>query len=617
VCGIAGFELRGGDEEVAQRLLRRLAPRGPDASWYVTAGPYGLVQTRLSVIDLSDRVRYPLRSEDGDLYLLFNGEIYDYESHRRELSRRDHRFSTACDAEVVLHGYEEWGVDVFRRLDGIFAAALFHAGARELVLTRDAVGVKPLVYTTGDQFAFSSDALSLVAAGLSEGTIDESAMGSYLSFRYLLPPATGLSDVIQVAPGEALRRNADGTLSKERWRSRPFGRPAALAHISVEEAEAAIDASVRRQLVADVPVGVFLSSGLDSSLVLDSAVRAGVRPVAFTIGFAGHGDYDEAAGAARLAREYGVSHVVGELSGGFVDTIGLIGDAFDQPFADPSAIATVQLARLARKRVTVALSGTGGDDLFAGYYRHRVYVLAPVAGRIPAAAQRLLRATAPEPGAERHSMATLTRSYMARLAEIRTDDPLTLYLGLVGSAVSQPALAVVRHGWTAAPDPVALRNRLNNTTGSVLRQIQAFEFETYVPGDLLQKEDRATMAFGLEARVPLLDARMVELAEQTSDRLKAGLRSGKRLLRAVAERRMPRFVTRARKRGFAVPLTAMFAGPWRMEAIEWFTDSRSALVDGDMAARLLHARQLPATDAWTLAALMAWEASVSAARRGL
>jgi asparagine synthase (glutamine-hydrolysing) len=614
VCGIAGFELRGDDEGTAAILAERLARRGPDGNWFVPAEPYGLVQTRLAIVDLSERVQYPLRNESGDVYLLFNGEIYDHRRLRVELERLGHRFATDCDAEVVVHGYEEWGLGLFRRLDGMFAVALFDRRSRELVLARDALGIKPLVYTTSGRFAFSSDALSLVAAGLASGVVDDSLGSDFLNFRYLFPPQTGLTSVRQVGPGEVLRRTSTGQLTLERWCPQPFTRPVIGSQVETEEVGELLDRSVRRQLAADVPVGVFLSSGLDSALVLESAVRAGAKPCAFTIGFPGHGGYDESPTASRLARDLGVPHEIGELDCGFAQSVDLVATAFDQPFADESAIAMAALARLARHRVTVALSGTGGDDLFAGYRRHRIHLYKALIGHVPRSVRGPLTHLGGSPGDENRSALALARSYVARLADVRGGDGLSQYLQLVSAASSQSAVRALRSTPAQSSVTKLERDFVWPSHGSMLRRIQAFELQTYLPGDLLPKEDRPSMAVGLEARVPLLGTELVELAERSRDRQKIGLLQGKRLLRELGRRRLPTYVTRARKRGFAVPLAELFAGPWRSEAIEWFAASPSQIVDGTAAARLLQANELPATDAWTLATLIGWERVLADAR---
>ena len=380
MCGIAGFEASAANADAARVLAECLANRGPDGKWVLRRDSFTLVQTRLSVIDLSDRVQYPMPNESGDVWLLFNGEIYGHGVLRRELERRGHSFATACDAEVVVHAYEEWGIDGFRRLNGMFALALLDERSGRLVLARDRFGIKPLVRRLKGPFAFASDALSLVRAGLSEGRIDPGAIEEYAAFHYVPPPRTGIEDIGQVDPGTALVRGFDGSEQVVRWADRalwetaPAGPPPRL-----EELDAALTAAVGRQLVADVEVGIFLSGGVDSALLLSYAAELGSRPRAFTISFPGYGDYDEQPYASRLARAFGVPHVIAPFDLGFEQAVARTAEAFDCPFGDSSAIATLQLASLARPYVTVALSGTGGDELFGGYYRLRAHKLRRVA----------------------------------------------------------------------------------------------------------------------------------------------------------------------------------------------------------------------------------------------
>jgi asparagine synthase (glutamine-hydrolysing) len=605
MCGIAGF--RSGlenDAHVAARLQSRLAGRGPDGAWFQQLDGWGLVQTRLAVVDLSPTVTYPMTNESGDLALLFNGEIYRHDLLRAELRARGHTFKTACDAEVIVHAYEEWGHDAFARLDGMFALALVDVRRHALILTRDALGIKPLVYASAHNFAFASDAMALVAGGLSAGEPDREAVQALLAFGYVPPPATGMRDLRQLEPGTSLTVDARGSTVNARWRTRPFA-TSPRKQVTTHDLGAALDRSVAAQLVADVPVGVFLSSGLDSSLILESAIRAGARPTAFTVGFRGHGDFDERRRAARLAGALGVQHVWRDLDLTFDEALSSVVHAYDVPFADASAVAMVALAEMARQEVTVALSGTGGDDLFAGYYRHRAHLLRPVTRRVPAAVLRRLARHRGSVGAERRSALSLWRSYANRLAAQSLEDPWTQYLSLVSSHSGDQALGLLhadpgragpRPG--RAPPPPA---------STLLRQIQAFELGSYLPGDLLTKEDRATMAVGLESRVPMLSNEMLSLAENALDSDKIGLRAGKRPLRELDRSRLPCFNTSGRKRGFAVPLADYFGGSWRRPAVEWLTGVNSCLLDSGSAATLLSSGGLNAVETWTLCVLTGWE----------
>lgn len=613
MCGIAGFEARGdGDHAVAQALATAVASRGPDGAWSIDRPGTWLVQTRLAVIDLSPAVEYPMPNESGDLWLLYNGEVYNHGALRSELEARGHRFSTRCDAEVVVHGYEEWGDGLFGRLNGMFAIALLDERNRELVLARDRFGIKPLVRTTRGRFAFASTATALLRAGLCEPRVDEQAIREFLALHYVPPPYTGLRDVMEVEPGTILRRRPDGVESTVRWAPPVFAEEAEAA--STDAVESALRGAVERQLVADVDVGVFLSGGIDSSLVLSFAAELGARPRAFTVSFPGFGDYDESSVAAIAAEHYGVPHHVVPFDSSFTEALEGVATAFDQPFADASAIPTLALAEFASKRVRVALSGTGGDDLFAGYYRHRAHKLRPLLAHVPGSLVERVRGGTGRSGDERRSGAALMRSYARRLASAGGQDDVAQYLQLVGGATSAAGLCAVR----LELDPrtvvggLALRHGLEaGAPGSVLRRLQEFELATYLPGDLLRKEDRATMAVGLEARVPLLDDAVVKVAAGMRDAQKIGWTSGKRVLRELARRRLPRTLASARKRGFAFPLSALLHGPWRAEAADWLASQDGGLVDGAAAAQLARGGAAPATDLWALAVLAAWERSLS------
>lgn len=616
MCGIAGFDRRGVDSGRAAECLRReLARRGPDAAGSHSVGAWELVQTRLAVIDLSTRVNYPMPNETRDVWLLFNGEIYNHGHLRVELERHGHCFSTACDAEVVVHGFEQWGAGVFQRLNGMWAVAIVDERSGDVLLARDALGIKPLVRTSSGRFAFGSDALALVAAGLASAEVDEGALDEFLAFHYVPGPLTGLRHVRQVEPGTYVRRRIDGHEFTARWAPEPFTSFRSTGSgVSLAEADFVIGSAVKRQLAADVDVGVFLSSGIDSALVLDYATKAGARPVALTLGFGGHGDYDEAAAAGRLAAHLGVRHEVERFREDFMSTIDAVGRAYDMPFGDPSAIATLPLARLARNHVTVALSGTGGDDLFAGYRRHRMYRFERLVRLVPQIPRRRLAALGAQRGSERSSVRAQARSYAVRLAEASLREPESSYLSVVGSSTSSAALSTLE--WEADLDAararVAWRHGFQGENDA-LDPLQAFELRTYLAGDLLVKEDRATMLHSLEGRVPLLDAEVTSLATRTRVSQRVTPWSGKRLLRQLARRNLPTGIAAARKRGFAVPLTALLAGEWKDQAQSWLSERASEFFDGPRVATGIEAG-MPSLDVWALCALGAWEERLTDAR---
>ncbi len=619
MCGIAGF-LDADPERDAWRtdaLLERLRQRGPDGSASALRGNVALVQTRLAVVDLSERVRYPMANERGDVWLLFNGEVYGHRELRRELEGLGHRFATACDAEVVVHGWEEWGLGLFGRLDAMFALALLDERSGELILARDRCGIKPLVRTTGARLAFASDALALVAAGLSDGETDPEALSEFMAFHYVPPPLTGLQDVVQVDPGTAVLSAADGSLRTTTWAAPIFEAPAPQAPITTDALEGALRRSVGLQLHADVPVGVLLSGGIDSALVLSLAAEHGAAPTAYTLSFEGHGDYDEVELATVAARATGAAHHIERFDVGFADALAQLAHAYDTPFADSSAIATLQLSRFVRGEVTVALSGTGGDELFAGYSRHRAHRIGQLLRLVPKPLAAALARADPGRGGEQHNTIARVRSYAVRMAAARQDDPVRQYLRLVGNTTSSTGLAAVP-ALRADGARERVERRFTATLsrgGSTTRQFLGFDLATYLPGDLLVKEDRATMAVGLEGRVPVLGDDVLRIAALTPDAQKHSLRRGKLALRELARRRLPEEHTKARKRGFAVPLARMLQTSWAIEARDVFGDADSALIDRRAALALVDHRAAPAADVWALAALLAWEGAVTGARR--
>jgi asparagine synthase (glutamine-hydrolysing) len=619
MCGIAGFEAADAAEAArsVEAAIGCLATRGPDGSGSETVSRWTLAQTRLAVIDLSDRVRYPMANERGDVFLVFNGEIYNHVELRRELQRSGHVFATDCDAEVVVHGYEEWGSDVFARLNGMWALAIVDGRRDELVLSRDPFGVKPLVRTTGKRFAFASDAMALVRTGYSSGEIDAHAIDEYLAFQYVPPPRTGLADVSQIEPGTVVVRGADGRETVRRFASPVFDRPPPTEDVSLEETDSVLRAAVARQVRADVDVGIFLSGGIDSALLLSYAVSEGLRPTAITIGFAGFGEYDESAAAGQLATALGVEHVVETFRAPtFETTIDGVANAYDVPLGDPSAIATLMLSKVAREYVTVALSGTGGDDLFGGYYRHRAHHVHRLVRRTPAWMRDRVAALPVDRGGERASTPSLLRSYAARLARAGGMGPAEQYVELISNSMSARSADALRrpvdHAAVAAATAAA---RELDCDAGILDGLQSFELRTYVPGDLLLKEDRATMAHSLEGRVPFLDQEVAALAARTPARQRATMSKGKVLLRELADRRLPASSAGGGKRGFAVPLRPLVDGPWRDPMQDWLHGATSSLVDPAALRHLLSTRAITALDAWVMVVLIAWEQRVADERR--
>jgi asparagine synthase (glutamine-hydrolysing) len=570
MCGICGTLSRRGLPDAAHvgAMTRRLAHRGPDGEGVRTEGPAVLGHRRLSIIDLSEAAAEPMSNEDGSLWLVFNGEIYNFRELRRELEPR-HRFKSRTDAEVLIHLYEERGDDAVAALEGMFAFALWDAGRQRLLLARDRAGKKPLYYHDGPGlFAFASEVKGLLAHPQVPRERDPAAVALYLSYGYVPCPRTLYHGIRSLPPAHRMVVTQATTGEPTAYWRASFrdGEPC-------DEAEAAqrlresLRAAVARRLVADVPVGAFLSGGIDSSAVVAlMAEQAAGRVRTFSIGFAGAPAYDETAQARAVASRFGTEHTEFVVEPRALELLDRLVFFHDGPFADSSAIPTFLLSELTRKSVTVALSGDGGDEVFAGYRR---FLAAVLAEKLPVLARRGMAGVAgllPEPE-DRRSPVRLVKRFLESGAS-----PLAeRYLRWTAVFPEGPA-AYLRGELVAAASYESLlapvRQRLD-APGSVLSRLLSLNFETYLPDDLMVKVDRMSMAHGLEVRSPFLDTSVVELGAALPDRLRLRFGRGKRLLRSALRDLLPAAVLDRGKAGFGVPL-----GAWLRQGAEGFLQDR-------------------------------------------
>ncbi len=492
------------------------------------------------------------------MQVVFNGEIYNHHELRRELVNRGHQFRTRSDTETIVHLYEEHGADFVLALRGMFAIALWDARARRLVLARDRLGIKPLSYWQSPDggIAFCSELRSLLALSHFPARVDDRAITAFLSLGYVPDPLAAFSGVAKLPPGHTLIWSADTRKVAVRRYWSPVGaerRPTADADL-VAELRSLLAAAVESHLESDVPLGAFLSGGLDSSSVVALMDRAGgEKPHTFSIGFA-EAEFDEAQHAAVVARALGTTHtdtIVAPEADRMLE--GLVG-IFDEPFADSSALPTYEVSALARRHVTVSLSGDGGDELFGGYTRYARLLRRP---QVPAWGGPLLRLLG---RALPH--ATLGRGRLLDLARTRAD----AYAGTVALPLAP------RDGGMAAPRLVPEDGEFGDVLAGAFGDARARDFPTqmmlvdvatYLPGDILTKVDRASMAVSLEARVPLLDHPLVEFALGLPADLKIKDGVGKQIFRRAIHGLVPDMVLQHPKRGFAVPLSAWFRGPLR------------------------------------------------------
>jgi asparagine synthase (glutamine-hydrolysing) len=581
MCGIAGFFERapsaaaGASSHDDPAALRRLDAmgetirhRGPDAHGSTFHDGVGLHSRRLAILDLSPDGNQPMFSSDGQVAVVFNGEIFNFQELRRELEAAGCRFRSRSDTEVLVHGYAKWGFErLLPKLNGFFGFALHDRRARRLWIARDRLGVKPMHYAlTPRGLFFGSELKALLEESGLARELDPTALLDFLCLRYVPAPKTIWRDARKLPAGHWLRveRDARGELAltvQRWWDLPPFGtrreRPERLAE---ELWELLVD-SVRLRLLSDVPLGAFLSGGLDSSAVVAAMAQlAGPKAGdvhAVTIGFQGW-DRSEVEHARVVARALGVRHTVDELAPAAIEHVDALADYFDEPFADPSAVPTWLLARRARRDVTVALSGDGGDECFAGYRRyrfdlaeHRVRSLLPgpmFRGLFRAAGALFPKGDwLPRPLRAKTTLENLGRSplhaYFRSLCALPVGEARTLLCAELRDAVAgYDPVESLRPWYEAAPatDP--------------LSRAQYADFHTWLPEYVLAKSDRATMAASLEAREPLLDWRIVELAAAMPPDVKVRAGVGKWILRRAVEPHLPKHTIERGKQGFAPPL---------------------------------------------------------------
>jgi len=606
MCGIAGIRLSeparlDAAEERVDRMLDRLAHRGPDDVGTWSDRPAGVLlgHRRLAVIDISPLGHQPMVSEDGRLAIVFNGEIYNFPELRRELEARGVRFTSTSDTEVLLYGYREWGEQVVDRLVGMYAFAIWDATADELYLARDRAGEKPLYYAHGPWgFAFSSEVAPLTELSDVSDEIDPDALSLYLQYQYVPAPYSIYRRIRKLPPGHAMRVQNGHVTTWRYWDPVPLAAGPRLAigeREAVDELESLLRTAVRGQMIADVPLGAFLSGGIDSTAVVSLMVELSSVPVrTFTIGFDVPA-FDESKHARAVADVLGTSHTVEYLTErDALELIPAVPYMYGEPFADPSALPTHLVARTARHHVTVSLSGDGGDEALGGYHRYQHLAIASmIAG--PYSVGRLLQpAVAQLPGK------------FGRAAALLSLPPVEVYRRFV----SFFAPAEVRSLTGATPRFEEYERAWSSTPGRPVRQrAMLADLLTYLPEAILAKVDRAAMATSLETRAPFLDHRVLEFALQLPPRL---VRE-KRLLKQLVYRRVPRAIMDRPKQGFGVPLGRWFRGELKAMVLETLAPNRLAavgiqddavvrrVVDQHMSGRVDHSARI-----WALVVLVMW-----------
>jgi asparagine synthase (glutamine-hydrolysing) len=572
MCGIAGiFDYRG-QAEIDRTLLRRmteiLSHRGPDGDGYLIAPGIGLGHRRLAIVDLATGDQ-PLFNEDGTICVVYNGEIYNFQPLMAELAALGHVFRTRCDTEVIVHAWEEWGAACLDRFNGMFAFALWDAAKEVLFLARDRLGEKPLYYSflSSGELLFASELKSLLLSPQVDREFDPRAIEEFFAFGYVPDPRSIYRGVRKLAPAHYLmvRRGEPPPEPRPYWDLRFLdGAPVRRDEVE-EELIARLRESVRLRMIADVPLGAFLSGGVDSSGVV--AMMAGLKadPVStFSISFGTQG-WDESAFSREVAERYGTDHHVRAVDPNSFDLLDRLATIYDEPFGDSSAMPTFRVCAAARENVTVALSGDGGDEVFAGYRRYRWHCFEErVRGWVPEALRRplfsLLGAVYPKlDWAPRPLRAKATLEELARDSIEAYFSSVSICNDTLRRRLFSPNLRRELQGYKAADLLKSHMMRCNSE--DPLSQVQYVDFKTYLPGDILTKVDRASMANSLEVRVPLLDHTLVEWAARLPSQLKLHGREGKYIFKAALEPHVRREILYRPKQGFAVPLAAWFRGP--------------------------------------------------------
>jgi asparagine synthase (glutamine-hydrolysing) len=633
ICGVLDFSGAPVDEAILSRMTGALRHRGPEATRLFTSprrgaqatsgAAVGFGHTRLKIIDLSDGANHPLSNEDGSVWGMLNGEIYNFLELRNELEAAGHQFQTEGDTETVVHLYEEMGERCVERLDGMFALAVWDESRRRLFLARDRTGKKPLFYhRNASFFAFGSEIKALLAHAAIPRRVSLPALPELFVYGYVPNPGTPYEGISQLPPGHALTIDADGTTRlREYWDWVIPERP-----LEIDAREAAhrlremLTAAVKRRLIADVPLGAFLSGGLDSSAVVAIMADLLQQPVkTFSIGFAGDSAFDETRYAKLVANRYGTAHTEFIVEPKAFELLERLVHIHDGPFGDSSAIPTYILSELTRRHVTVVLNGDGGDELFAGYLRFAAGVMAARIPRMVFRLGRAMTASLPSVGGPRHPVRRATRFF--RDADVPWLERYSRWISFFHRDLQDLVLPSVASDLACFDRLAYFRPHLAAVQGrSPLAQLLYLNAKTYLPDDLLVKMDRLSMAHALETRSPFLDRELMEYAASLPDGFKLHGRTTKWIMRKAFRDILPAEILTRGKMGFGVPLATWFRGELREPLQSLLLEPTARLreyVDARHVRRLVEAhlssRQNLEHQLWLLLTFEVWLRSLAQA----
>ena len=561
MCGIAGFIVKDRNAPIAERealldtMCRVIRHRGPDDQGMLVKNRAAIGMRRLSIIDLAGG-HQPIFNEDGTIAIVFNGEIYNFQELKKELESRGHRFQTNSDTETIVHAYEEFGEDCPNHLRGMFAFAIWDEREEKLFIARDRVGKKPLYFakTKSGAFVFGSELKSLMLHPEFEKELNNEALDAYLTFGYVPDPISIFRNVEKLAPGHFLIFQNGEVSTKQYWDFRYEKTEARKEEDYLDELRSLIDEAVRIRLISEVPLGAFLSGGVDSSAVVGYMTRNMSQPVkTFSIGF-NEDSYDELKYARIAAKHFGTDHHEFTVTPDIVKIVDELVWHFDEPFADSSALPTYMVSKLARDYVTVILSGDGGDELFAGYTRYVVDKKRSGLSRLP----RFVREGLMKPLSESLPHGALGRNYLGNVSL----EPIDRYIDGIShftelnkrSLYTKDFRAKLCNNGFSAGHKLFRSFAEKVDTGDAVDKLLYLDSKTYLPGDILTKVDRMSMAVSLEARTPLLDHKLIEFVTRIPSSLKLKGLETKHIFKRAVRGLVPDEILDRPKQGFGVPI---------------------------------------------------------------
>jgi len=572
MCGIAGLYNFISQKPVApgiiHRICEKLIHRGPDDYGVYINGPIGLGHRRLTIIDLSSNAKQPMSNEDGSIWIVFNGEIYNFQEIRNELIKRGHLFKTKSDTEVIIHAYEEYGEECLNKFIGMFAFALWDNKKKRLFLARDRVGKKPLIYHVGrDFFIFASEIKAILEHERVPREVNFEALDYYFAFGYIPSPFTIFKNIKKLKPGHYLIIQNGNIIIKQYWNPYKYSPKLQIKNKKniIAQIKELLKDSIRLRMVSDVPIGAFLSGGMDSSLMVAFIASINKQPIqTFTIGFK-EDKYNEIPFAKIIANQFKTIHRDFVLKPNIIEILPILIEAYSEPFGDSSAIPTYYVSKMASNYVKVALSGDGGDELFAGYNRYSSLYKLKIYDAIPRSLANIIKHfihQEPENYWLYDNMSLLEKIKYALNVRMLTTAERNFYFSCITNHLFRNSLFSKEIRKILNQNNFAMKlffEHFNEIPFSdVLAKVFALDVILYLPEDLLVKVDIASMANSLEVRCPLLDHRIVEFALGIPLQMKISLKSKKIILKEIACEMLPNPILKRPKKGFSVPLKEWF-----------------------------------------------------------